>query len=90
MPELKNNDWDDMLESDGYLTFLKGIEDAMDEHLLRNSYRFAKFLKHKFKKKASSDDWIDLKRGGVVVSSDQVLIAYNEHIALMNITKTIK
>ena len=79
MPELKNHDWDDMLESDGYLTFLKGIEAAMDQHLLRNSYRFAKFLKHKFKKKASSDDWIDLKRD-VVVSSGQVLIAYNEHI----------
>lgn len=81
MPELKQHDWDDMLESDGYITFLKGIEDAMDKHLLRHYHRLSEFIDQNFQQKVNNnDEWIDLKRG-VVVSSERVLIAYNEHIA---------
>jgi hypothetical protein len=81
MPELKQHDWDDMLESDGYLTFLKGVEDAMDKHLLKHYHKLSEFIDQNFQQKVNSfDDWIDLKRG-VVVSSERVLIAYNEHIA---------
>lgn len=81
MPELKKHDWDDMLESDGYITFLKGIEDAMDKHLLRHYHKFSEFIDQNFQQKVNNnDEWIDLKRG-VVVSSERVLIAYNEHIS---------
>ncbi len=80
MPELKQYDWDDMLENEGYLTFLKSIEDAMDKHLLKHYHRFSEFVNENFEQKVNSfDDWIDLKRG-VVVSAERVIIAYNESI----------
>lgn len=79
MPNLRQHDWDDMLESDGYVTFLSGIENAMDRHLLMNYKKFHHFLKGNYREKANGyDEWIDLKRG-VIVSTERVLLAYNEY-----------
>jgi len=81
MPQMTIHDWNDMLESDGYLTFLKSIEQAMDKHLLRHYQRFSEFIDKNFQQKVNNnDEYIDLKRG-VVVSSESLLIAYNEQIA---------
>jgi hypothetical protein len=78
MPNLRQHDWDDMLESDGYITFLKGIENAMDLHLLMNYKKFHQFIKGNYREKANGfNEWIDLKRG-VIVSTERVLMAYNE------------
>jgi hypothetical protein len=80
MPQMTIHDWNDMLESDGYITFLKSIEQAMDKHLLAHYYRLSEFINDNFAQKVNSnDDWIDLNKG-IVVSSESVLIAYNKHI----------
>ena len=80
MPQMTIHDWNDMLESDGYITFLKSIEQAMDKHLLRHYHKFSEFIDQNFQQKVNNDDeWIDLKRG-VVISSESLLVAYNEHI----------
>lgn len=81
MPELKKHDWDDMLESDGYITFLKGIEDAMDKHLSKHALAYSKFVSANYVPSIRYDNmWQEFKTG-TLVSEQHLIDAYNEHIA---------
>lgn len=80
MPTLKPHDWDDMLESEGFNTFLNSVELAMDKHLQAHAIEYCKFINKNFSKNiGESDLWTSLDRG-VTVPEQYLIHAYYESL----------
>lgn len=81
MPELSQHDWNDMLQSEGYITFLNGVEDAIDKYLSKHAIAYAKFINANYTPSIRYDNmWQDFKTG-TLVSEQHLIDAYNEYIA---------
>lgn len=80
LPTLKEHEWNDMLESEGFNTFLNSIEIAMDKHLQAHAIEYCKFINKNFHKNiGESGLWTSLERG-VTVPEQYLIHAYYENL----------